>query len=393
MHLVSKFRLYPDDDQENKLFDQMNIHSNIYNRTLDILDQNESWISKYDMFTNLTSWKKEPDNRFDEVNSKAAQETVSRVYDAISSLSSRKQNGYNVGKLRHRNTFTSIEYNQSGFDVRENELRLHPVGLVDMVKHREPSGAIKGVTVKYTRSNEWYACVIHEVEEKSQVSVSEVEDNNVVGIDLNVSNLLTDSDGLKLESLWSYLSDQMDRVRKEQQKLSRKEPGSNNYKKQHVRLSKAYETLFRKRDDILHKLSRWYVDTYDMIALEDIESESLSQGDVKYIKEQAWSKFIEYVSYKASQAGTIVEKVDAHYTSQECSDCGTRVKKTLDERTHECPGCGLEIDRDLNAAINVEQRSRDNIGMGQAESTPPEITSSGGSVPLRWVVEQGSPLL
>jgi IS605 OrfB family transposase len=326
--LAYKYRAYPTDSQVEEIRDHFDIHASIYNRTLETIDKSGEWVSKYDMFKELTQWKKDDSNDFDCVNAKAAQKTVGRVYDAISGLSTLKKKGKHVGKLRHRSSFNSIE------------------------------------------------------------------SPHVVGIDFNISNLFTDSDGRMFESLWEYLQPKLEKVDWEHQKLSRKEYGSQNWEKQKIKLSKAYDDLKRARDDVLHKLSRWYVDTFDAIALEEVGSEHLSSGPVKYIKEQAWRKFQEYVQYKASHAGVETFEVSPEYTSQDCSNCENRVEKKLSDRSHDCEECGLTIDRDLNAARNVVQKAiSSTVGTGYPELTPFETDSAGEiqHISLRTVVEEGSP--
>lgn len=392
MRLAYKYRAHPSQEQADRVCEHFDIHANIFNRALDTLDESDDWISEYDMHTRLTDWKTE-DNQFDQTNARAAQETIGRIYDAIDGLS--EQTGQ-VGKIRHKTHLSSIEYLQSGFDVRDDCVRLHPFGEIDIVKHREPVGEVKGVTIKQDKLDQWWISVITEVDGSDPVPVEDLESDDVVGIDMNVSNLLTDSDGRQFESLWSYLSGKIDRVQKEQQKLSRKEEGSNNWRKQRRNLQQAYRDLTNARDDILHKLSRWYVDAYDLIAVEDLDSEELSHGIVPYVKEQAWSTFIDYLEYKASHAGVRLVDTDAAYTSQDCSNCGTRVEKELADRTHDCPDCGLETDRDLNAARNVRQRAiSSTVGRGPSEFTPSERCSTDEitSISLRTLVDQGSPRL
>ena len=148
-----------------------------------------------------------------------------------------------------------------------------------------------------------------------------------------------------------------------------------------------------KRDDLLHKLSKWYVEKYDIITLEDVDSKELSeQGLGKYIRSQAWSRFAEFVNYKASQAGVHVVQVDLAFTSQDCSNpsCNNRQKKSLSEREHFCEECGLSMDRDVNAAWNVLFKSFEKVGQGLAELTPVETGTSCDAVSLSSVAEAGS---
>jgi len=397
MMLSYKYRAYPSDSQIGEIHDHFDIHATIYNKTLDTLDSGDN-ISRYDMQTRLTQWKKGEPVTSIVWNAKAAQQTVGRVYKAISGLSELKDRGHSVGKLRHQHSFNSIEYNQSGFDVNEETIRIHPFGEIPVNKHRPVTGDIKGLTIKEQDSGKWHISVHTEVETAETIPLQDIESPDVVGIDFNISNLFTDSDERMFQSMWEYLEPKMERVNREQQKLSRKEQGSNNWEKQRVRVAKAREKLANTRNDILHKLSRWYVDTFDAIALEDINSADISRSPVKYVGRQAWSKFKEYVQYKASHAGVHVFEVSPEYTSQDCSNtnCNNRVEKELSERTHECGECGLTIDRDLNAARNILARAiSQTVGQGLSESTPWETGSAGEitNISLRTVVERGSPNL
>lgn len=398
--LTYKFRAYPTEKQVETLEKQFDIHVRIYNTALDVLDDSEEFISEYSMHSKLTQWKRNTYPEFENVNSKAAQQTVSRIYRAISGLSVKKKKGKAVGRLRHKNTFSSIEYNQSGFSLTDTTVRLHPIGHISIEKHRDVPGEIKGVTIKQQETGDWYACFQVDVPESEPIPFKDVKADNVVGLDMNVSNLLTDSEGRQFESLWKKLEPELDRVRIEHRKLSRKEYASNNYHKQKKRLQKAYQTLHNKRNDILHKLSRWYVEKYDVIAVEKLESKRLSEGLVSKVRSQAWARFIEYLEYKASYAGVQVGLVDPAYTSQDCSslDCTHREKKSLSERRHICPDCGLTTDRDWNAAVNVVQKLTDSlgsVGWGPSEITPWKTTTAGEVqyISLRQVIEKGSPSL
>ena len=408
MKVAYKYRANPTPQQVESLETHFQIHANLYNQALETLNESDEWISKYSMFNKLPNWKKNDANSFDQINSKAAQQTVGRIYRAISGLSELSKKGEKVGSLRYRNTFTSIEYNQSGFKVENEYVYLHGVGDVPITKHRETSGEIKGVTIKRSQTGEWSVSVLCEVDTETEIPIEDIHDDSVVGIDVNVENLFADTEGRKLESLYKFLKPELERVRKENRNLSRKQEGSNNWQKQKRQLAQAYEDLGNKRDDILHKLSNWYVENYDLIAIENVDSKELSEngfGLGKYIRSQAWSRFAEFLEYKASQAGVRVEQVPPKHTSQDCAnpDCDHREKKSLDERTHDCPDCEFEADRDVNAAWNVLFKSIerldyesgiDEVGQGLSELTPVETeTASGTSIPLSLVVEAGSPRL
>ncbi|OKY78163.1 MAG: IS605 OrfB-like transposable element containing RNAse H-like and Zn finger domain [Candidatus Methanohalarchaeum thermophilum] len=123
----------------------------------------------------------------------------------------------------------------------------------------------------------------------------------------------------------------------------------------------------------MHKLSRAYVDRYDVIAVEDLDSKNLSEGESsalnRYIANHAWNEFVSMLAYKASQAGKQVIEVEAKNTTKSCSNpnCDNKVDKELTDRTHKCKECGLEIDRDLNAAINILNKAISLVGQGLSE--------------------------
>lgn len=128
MKVAYKYKANPTKQQENKLESHFQIHANLYNKALETLNTSEEWISKYKMHKKLTQWKKQQNNNFEKINSKAAQQTINRIYRAVKSLSTKKQKGEKVGKLRYKNKLNSIEYNQSGFKTNKNTVKLHQIG-------------------------------------------------------------------------------------------------------------------------------------------------------------------------------------------------------------------------------------------------------------------------
>ena len=123
-------------------------------------------------------------------------------------------------------------------------------------------------------------------------------------------------------------------------------------------MNKSYDKLTHQRDDFLHKLSRYYVDAYDLIIAEDltitgmVRNRNLSQS----ILDSSWSKFFFMLSYKAESADKVFVKIDPKNTSKECSVCGNIQDIPLSKRTYYCPICDATVDRDVNAAINILKR-------------------------------------
>ena len=194
-----------------------------------------------------------------------------------------------------------------------------------------------------------------------------------VGIDLGVSKLTTLSNGETIEHP-RYLRKASKRLEQLHQSLSRKKRGSNRRKKAVKQLAKAYQKICNQRKDFLHKASRSLVNNYQMIVFEDIQTANLTKrpkqkqdeetgqylpngasskaGLNKSILDAGWGQFLRYCTYKAASAGRTLLTVNPRNTSQVCSGCGTVKKKELNERWHSCE-CGTELDRDLNAAINI----------------------------------------
>ena len=123
-------------------------------------------------------------------------------------------------------------------------------------------------------------------------------------------------------------------------------------------MAKTHRRITNQRKDFSHKLSRRLVNEFSLVAVEDLNVNGLSRSKLaKSIHDAGWSQLLAHLSFKAESAGSKVVAVDPRYTSQICSDCGSLVPKKLSVRVHRCPECGLVIDRDHNAAINILHRA------------------------------------
>ena len=125
-------------------------------------------------------------------------------------------------------------------------------------------------------------------------------------------------------------------------------------------VARVHERIRNKRHNFAHQESRKLVNRFSMIAIEDLPVNRMVHNRClsKSISDAAWSMFTDCLTYKAEEAGSVVEPVDPAYTSQDCSKCGHRLKKVLSDRRHKCPFCGLDMDRDHNAAINILRLGR-----------------------------------
>ncbi|MAG78666.1 hypothetical protein CL616_04860, partial [archaeon] len=158
--------------------------------------------------------------------------------------------------------------------------------------------------------------------------------------------------------------------------LSKKKRNSKNKSKAKLKLAKLHEKISNQRNDFLHKTTRKLVNNYDCIALENLKPSTMKNKYLQFsINDASWNKFRQLISYKAIEAGVRLEFVNPRNTSQRCSGCNNLVKKSLSQRIHSCPKCNLSIDRDLNASINILNKSSffNKIPLGQRESTPEKL--------------------
>ncbi|MEX2739452.1 MAG: RNA-guided endonuclease InsQ/TnpB family protein [Candidatus Wukongarchaeota archaeon] len=178
-------------------------------------------------------------------------------------------------------------------------------------------------------------------------------------------------------------------------KLSKKKKGSNNYNKQKIKVAKSHERIKNQRDDFLHKLSRYYINNCDLIAVEKLNVKGLIRisYNARYIMDSSWNRFAQFLSYKAERAGKTVVEVNPRGTTQECYKCGKEVKKSVAVRTHKCPYCGLEIGRDYNSSFVVLKRGLEEVlGQGLSKFMPAETEPLPREISASSVVESGSSL-
>jgi len=184
--------------------------------------------------------------------------------------------------------------------------------------------------------------------------ISLVEPKTAIGVDVGLKSLVALSTGDTIQYPRYYVQTQQ-KLAVAQRNLSRKKMGSANRRKAKAKVAKISNDIQNHRDEFLHQVSNKLLDSADLIVFENLNIYGMLKNHhlAKHIQDHAWGKLIQFTQSKAAKAGKIVELVDARYTSQKCSQCGIIVPKTLAERVHLCPNCGLEMDRDINASLNI----------------------------------------
>ena len=148
------------------------------------------------------------------------------------------------------------------------------------------------------------------------------------------------------------------RLAREQRRLSKMQKGSNNRRKQRIKVAKLHEKVSNQRKDFLHKQSRQITNAYDCVCIEDLDMKAMSRSLKlgKSVSDNGWGMFTAFLKYKLEEQGKKLVKVDRFFaSSQMCSACGYKNAKTknLALRQWDCPQCGIHHDRDVNAAINI----------------------------------------
>jgi putative transposase len=354
------YRLYPTPVQERQMFQVLNVCRHWYNMCL--AERKWAWelerrnVSKSQQERIGIAYRKTfPQARI--VFSQTIQTVCDDVDKAFQAFFRRVKAGETPGypRFKGRDRFRSFAFKQFGVGARLDgrRLKLYGIGRVRVRWHRPIDGTIKTVRIVH-KAGKWYACFACEIPQSAPLP----ETGRVIGIDVGVSALVTTSDGEKVENPKFYREAQAE-LRRRQRRLARAKHGSRNSLKAKRQVQHWHEYIANQRRDFAHKLSTDLVRQYDRIALEDLRVGTMVRNHhlSKSILDSGWSMLRQFVTYKAESAGRVIAFVDPAYTSKTCSCCGASFEHlTLSDRWVKCD-CGLSLDRDHNAAINVLRRT------------------------------------
>ena len=409
-----KFRMYPTKKQEVKLHKTLDTCRNLYNNSLEerirAYELKEftipQIIKKYGKDAKSICMLREKDNyyeqkkglvelkethtKYKEVYSQVLQNVLERLDKAYQNFFRRVKGKENPGfpRFKSRNRYDSFCYPQMGFELKNSRLNLSKLGSIRIFQHREIAGVIKTCTIKKD-IDQWYCVITSEITKV----IEQVPIINKVGIDVGLKTFLTLSNGEQINSP-KYLLESERRLTKEQRRLSGKKfrkievtdrktnklkkikVPTKNRVKQRIKVAKAHRKIRNQRKDFNHKTSRKLVTDYDLIVFEKLQIQDMMMNSHsirnRNISDVSWYQLQTFTSYKAEWAGKKVMFVNPKNTSQICSNCGIIVQKDLSVRIHNCI-CGLSIDRDLNAAINILNRGIKNVPTDCGEFKPTEI--------------------
>lgn len=309
-----------------------------------------------------------------DVYSQVLQDTLRRVQKAFDNFFRRVKAGEQPGypRFRGRDRYDSFTFPQSGWKLDGRKLTLSRIGSCRLILSRPIEGKIKTVTIK-READGWYVSFSVECDARTDI----LQTGQSVGVDVGLENFATLSTGATIANP-QHLRHAEQRLKAAQRNASRKKRSSQNRRKAVRLLQKQHLKVKRQRLDFCHKTALSLLRQFDVVAVEDLNIKGMVKNHhlAKRISDAAWGTFLHTLDCKAAEAGKRVVKVPAAYTSQDCSACGARVRKTLATRRHACVSCGLVLHRDHNAAINIKQKAGARPAGMERVTAPCELRTS-----------------
>ena len=372
MNKAYNFRLYPTKEQEVLFAKTFGCVRFVYNKML------EERIEIYERFKDdvaeLKKHKKPTPAKYKaefvwlkEVDSLALANAQMNLQTAYNNFFRDKSIGFPKFKAKHRdkNSYTTNNVNNN-VRIEDSNLKLPKLGLITMKQHREITShqRIKSCTISKSPTGKYFVSIL--VEYFQQVLPISPKKENVVGLDFDMKNLYTDSQCIRADYPRFYRR-ALEKLAREQRKLSHCVKGSNNRRKQKLKVAKVHEEVANRRKDFLHKKSRELVNSYDAVIIEDLNMKAMGQclNFGKSVSDNAWGMFTTFLKYKLENEGKLLVRVDQWFpSSKTCHYCGDLNKDLqLSDREWTCQSCGCIIDRDYNAAKNIRDEGLRLLGL------------------------------
>lgn len=360
------YRLFPTKKQTKLLSNSLEQCRFVYNNMLEqrksLWENEKKSVSMYDQINTLP-WLKCEFPELKSVHSQVLQNVAVRVDLAFKGFFRRVKAKDNPGypRFKGKGRYQSITFCAygNGIKIEHNKLKVSKIGAIKISQHRELLGKPKTATIKVSPTGKWHVSIHCEVDKNELLT-----NDKAIGVDVGLRKFATFSDNSHIINPRFFKVEEKN-LAKAQRLFSEQEKGSTKRKKRSKVVARIHERIKFRRDNFCHQESRKLVNKYQVICFEDLEVERMKHNKCfsKSISDAAWTKFTNMTQCKAEEAGRTVILVNPAYTSQDCSKCGHREKKEIFERVHNCKCCGLKLDRDHNAAINILRRGLASLGL------------------------------
>ncbi len=370
--IIYEFKVKAKPEQYQAINEAIRTSQFIQNKCLRYWMDNKG-VSKYD----LNKYCKVLAQDFEfanELNSMARQSAAERAWSAISRFygNCQKKVKGKKGYPKFKKHSRSVEYKTSGwklsanrkaitFSDQKNIGTLKFIGTYDLNYYQ--LNQIKRVRL-VKRADGYYAQFAIQIDLKIESQPT----GKAVGLDVGIKYFLADSNGNTIDNPQFYRKSekQLNRANRQKSKKYKKgaKPQSNNYQKARNRYARKHLRVSRQRKEYAKRVAYCVIHSNDLVAYEDLNVKGMVRNRhlAKSISDVAWSTFRQWLEYLGSKYGKLTIAVPPQNTSQNCSNCGQKVQKSLSTRTHVCPHCGYEADRDVNAARNILQKALCMVG-------------------------------
>ncbi|MDZ7962296.1 MAG: transposase [Aulosira sp. DedQUE10] len=397
---IYEYKVNPKPQQISAINEAIRTSQFVRNKVLRYWMDNRG-VGKTEMFRYNTLLRKE--FKFvEDLNSHACQTAVERVLKAVNRFYDNCKRAIpgKKGYPKFKKNTRSVEYKVSGWKLLENRKHItftdkKGIGTLKLIGTRDLNfyqlEQIKRVRI-VRRADGYYVQFSVHLDPRDTVKPL-IPSQKAVGIDVGIKYFLADSQGNTEPNPQFYRQGekQLNRVnRRKSKKYNKGKPQSGNYHKARVRYARKHLRVSRQREEFVKRVALRLIKSNDLVAYEDLNIKGMVKNRhlAKSISDAGWSKFRQWLDYFGYKYGKITIAVAPHNTSQNCSNCGEKVQKSLSTRTHVCNYCGFVEDRDINAAINILQKGLSTVGqtgsykLGEFDPLAPLEQSCGVTIGL-----------
>lgn len=364
MYKAYKFRMYPNENQSILINKTFGCTRFIYNYFLGKCKDNK-YIKAYDMCKMLKDlhekypWLKEVDSCTLRCAIFNLEDSFKNFFEKRSSYPKFKSKYYKQSYRTNaiRNTYKGKEYSNIKLDLKNKQIKLPKLGLVNIRGYRNLEyieDKIVNATITKEQAGKYYVSVLVE---ENEVNIKKIKPTSIVGIDLGVKDIVVTSDGEKYKNP-KELEKREKKLKRLQRKLSRQMKESNNYNKTKILISRVHSKIRNARHHNIITIVNKLVKDHDIIISEKLQVKKMHNNHTltKNILDASFNKICEMLKWKSKEKGKYYYQVDSYFPSSKlCNHCNNKTNKTnnLSIRSWKCDCCGNINDRDINASINI----------------------------------------